>query len=206
MSDTREIPVSTYFPDGMKSVGSVHDELTMGKAVKRVGVVDLGTLNWTYNAANTRFYTMLNTATFPTSYSTKANISAANYEVVTYSSFIDAPVNMTVAAVNASGNYLTVRNTAYTDAAAFKAAMDGVMLYYELAEPVETEITPPLTMTYTVENGGTESIVIPTGENSAAPTLAIVYGLTADGVVDKALSVIAPIEGATAATNYSANA
>ena len=61
-------------------------------------------------------------------------------------------------------------------------------------------------MTYTVEQGGTESIVIPTGEQSAAPTMAIVYGLTADGVVDKALSVIAPIEGATASTNYSANA
>ena len=32
----------------------------------------------------------------------------------------------------------------YTDAAAFKAAMSGVMLYYELATPVETAITPPL--------------------------------------------------------------
>jgi hypothetical protein len=132
----REIPVSTYFPDGMKSAGSIHDELTMGKAVKRVDL---------------RAY---------------QSGDESDATVIT----------------------------------------DGTSTCYALSTPTETPIDPLLTMTYTVEQGGTEQIVIPTGENSAAPTMAIVYGLTADGVVDKALSVIAPIEGATASTNYSVNA
>lgn len=34
-----------------------------------------------------------------------------------------------------------VRDTAYTDAAAFKQAMSGVMLYYELAAPIVTDIS-----------------------------------------------------------------
>ena len=34
-----------------------------------------------------------------------------------------------------------VRDTAYTDAAAFKQAMQGVMLYYELATPIVTDIS-----------------------------------------------------------------
>lgn len=34
-----------------------------------------------------------------------------------------------------------VRDTAYTDAAAFKQAMSGVMLYYELANPIVTDIS-----------------------------------------------------------------
>lgn len=35
-----------------------------------------------------------------------------------------------------------VRDTAYTDATAFKQAMSGVMLYYELAAPIVTDISP----------------------------------------------------------------
>lgn len=34
-----------------------------------------------------------------------------------------------------------VRDTAYTDATAFKQAMSGVMLYYELAAPIVTDIS-----------------------------------------------------------------
>ena len=48
---------------------------------------------------------------------------------------------------NASGLYVLenttvrVRDTAYTDAAVFKQAMQGVMLYYELANPIVTDIS-----------------------------------------------------------------
>ena len=36
---------------------------------------------------------------------------------------------------------MRVRDTAYTDATAFKQAMSGVMLYYELAAPIVTDIS-----------------------------------------------------------------
>ena len=48
---------------------------------------------------------------------------------------------------SASGLYVLenttvrVRDTAYTDATAFKQAMSGVMLYYELANPIVTDIS-----------------------------------------------------------------
>ena len=206
-TDTREIPVSTYFPDGMKSAGSIHDELTMSKAVKRVGVVDLGALNWIVSTSGDLTYYTTNAlkgAKAPSNNGTVANMQSARFTSLSRNAFIaDTGDNI---AYNVANVLMVHTSTQYESAAAFKAAMSGVLLHYELATPVETEITPPLTMTYTVENGGTESIVIPTGEQSAAPTMAIVYGLTADGVVDKALSVIAPIEGATASTNYSVNA
>lgn len=35
--DTLQLPVATYFPTGMKSAGSVYDELTPSKAITRVG-------------------------------------------------------------------------------------------------------------------------------------------------------------------------
>ena len=34
-----------------------------------------------------------------------------------------------------------MRDTAYTDATAFKQAMQGVILYYELANPIVTDIS-----------------------------------------------------------------
>ena len=44
------LPISTYFPNGMDGVGSEYDELTNTKAYHRMARVDLGTLNWSYNA------------------------------------------------------------------------------------------------------------------------------------------------------------
>lgn len=53
---------------------------------------------------------------------------------------------------------VTVLDTAYTDAAAFKQAMQGVMLYYELETPIVTDISDLLADDFlrnlTVEAGG----------------------------------------------------
>ena len=57
-----------------------------------------------------------------------------------------------------TNDYITIRNTAYTDATAFKQAMQGVMLYYELATPIITDISPLIPDDFlqnlTVEAGG----------------------------------------------------
>lgn len=50
---------------------------------------------------------------------------------------------------------------------------DGTTTYYPLATPTTTPISPALPMTYRVEQGGTESIIVPDGEISAAPIITI---------------------------------
>ena len=40
------------------------------------------------------------------------------------------------------GSYVNIRNDDYATAEAFKAAMNGVYLYYELATEVEEDIDP----------------------------------------------------------------
>ena len=165
-SRTLDLPISTYFPDGMKSAGSVRDELTKDKAVKRIGIVDLGTLNWTYNAdsATPYFYTTLsdingkpnNTNMMSSIYAQKQgfwNIAGSDM------------------CVGSGNTYLNISNSTYTDAAAFKAAMSGVMLYYELAEPIETTITPPLDLTYKVADFGTEESIT---EGKSTPFIGII--------------------------------
>lgn len=53
---TRDINVQPYFPDGLKRAGTVYDEISKDKAVKRISVVDLGSLNWAYESSITNVH------------------------------------------------------------------------------------------------------------------------------------------------------
>ena len=140
------IPSSKYFPDGMKSAGSVYDEINFlsQKAIKRIGAIDMGTLNWLYKptASHERFTGMVDGIKI-TSGSTKGNIVCSKYTTYSVVDVYSHVVDKTIAVHN-TVEQVWVYDSSYTDAAAFKAAMSGVMLYYELATPVETAITPPL--------------------------------------------------------------
>ena len=140
------IPSSKYFPDGMKSAGSVYDEINFlsQKAIKRIGAVDMGTLNWLYAEAeqHQRFVADLD-GIKTTSQSTKGNLVCSKYTTVSINDVYSHAADKTIA-VHYTDEKVWVYDTAYTNAAAFKAAMSGVMLYYELATPVETAIAPPL--------------------------------------------------------------
>lgn len=195
----RAIDVETYFPSGMRSAGSVYDELTGDKAITRVGAVDLGTLDWSYESQFNlpRFNALVDgmITTQPYDDGIVCTIYQADRSPLTTQT-----LDKTISRNNNGRVYIL--DSAYTDADTFTAAMDGVILYYELATPTTTEIDPPINMDYLTQQGGVESIVIPTGEMSAPITLVYVQGYDADGVADRALSVIAPLEGAKASTNY----
>lgn len=149
------IPSSKYFPDGMRSAGSAYDEINFlsQKAIKRIGVVDMGTLNWGYVSGDDgRFSANVDGIKIVPNH-TKGNLVCSKY---TTASVDDVYLHTTdkIICVHYKLEQVWVYDTAYTDAAAFKAAMSGVMLYYELATPVETAITPPL-QTLSTFNGFT---------------------------------------------------
>lgn len=140
------IPSSKYFPDGMRSAGSAYDEINFlsQKATKRIGAVDMGTLNWSYESAASyeRFLASVDGIKIASS-STKGNLVCSKYTTTFVDDVYLHTADKTIAVHN-TVEQVWVYDTAYTDAAAFKAAMSGVMLYYELATPVETAIAPPL--------------------------------------------------------------
>lgn len=148
---TQQIP--TNFPV-LNSAGSVYDyiDLNEGKLHQRVGIVDLGTLDWELDGAA---YTFGKQAWLPD----RDNFGA----IINGYTFVDRSTDVT----NMDKVYKTIRytegygaiyvkNSAYTDAATFKAAMSGVMLVYELAEEVITDIDIPTELSdwLTVEAGG----------------------------------------------------
>ena len=141
------IPSSKHFPDGMRSAGSAYDEINFlsQKAIKRIGAVDLGTLNWNYDSASPsheRFVASVDGIKL-VSGSVKGNLVCPKYTTVSADDIYLHTTDKTIAVHNTIAQ-VWVYDTAYTDAVAFKVAMSGVMLYYELEAPVETAITPPL--------------------------------------------------------------
>ena len=82
-----------------------------------------------------------------------------------------APVGI---ATNATiDGYVYVNDTAYTDATAFKQAMQGVMLYYELASPIITDISDLIPDDFLrnveVEAGGSVTFKNSNGDNYKIP-------------------------------------
>lgn len=120
----------------LRSAGAVADEKTPdGTITRRVGVVDLGTLNWSYSSGVTMFYTQLG-----------ATQTQYNYQGICgkYSKGSTTPNDKEWSNGNymGSGLNLYIKDSAYTDAAAFKTAMSGVYLFYELATPTTEQGTP----------------------------------------------------------------
>lgn len=81
-------------------------------------------------------------------------------------------------------------------------SQNPLTIHYALATPTTTPIDLPLNLTYRTEQGGTERVIIPTGEQSAPPTIVTAQGYTAESLRDAALSAIAPVENGLASTNY----
>jgi len=185
---TREIPVATYFPDGMRSAGTVRDELTATAAVKRVGAVDLGTLTWGAEGAwqqskgMTRFNAALpNAATAPIT--DVENVKASAYFTPNLTVTGSTMSTAYCIAQHANGRvYLTMPYPEFNRASDLTAWLQDhpVTLYYQI-QPTTTEIDPPLNLDYKVNDFGTERIV--TDSETVPPTapvpLEIAYGIDA---------------------------
>jgi len=137
------------FPDGLKSAGTVYDEIVGNRAIKRVGEVDMGTIAWEYSSVNNNFYKAVEGLKIQKD----AGLLCSKYVTVSNSAF---PSSDKAIATNMNGGVVQVRDTDYSDAATFTTAMSGVYLYYELATPEEYVLDAKLPAKYKVAPGGTE--------------------------------------------------
>lgn len=216
----RAIPASTYFPDGMRSAGSVRDELTETAAIHRVA-------QYTFTGTEgISFYVQ------PAPSGTE-NLYIAICNVAGFVSQTGMPAPKLFAASSTDYHWeniecdkLPVQNGAayrfwtsqavglYPDSsAAFIFGVFGVStsaefnnwlaanlptVCYEVNEPTTTPIDPPLALSYRTGAGGTERVMVASGTTSAPPIFATRYPLDP---ADLAAS-IAPVDGPIAATNH----
>jgi len=113
-----------------------------------VGRVDLGSLDWVYNSSANCFIANLNNSKPSGSqWVTDNNLIISNSFIqvayyylynANYASDTRYDKSYNIAS---DSNSLYVKDYAYTDGTAFKTAMSGVYLYYELATPVITDVS-----------------------------------------------------------------
>ena len=174
--DTLSLPISTYFPDGMLSAGSVYDELTPTSYVKRVKTKDLSELTWYYDP-NGFFYTSALDWDMPKIANSLIHpISCANYNVANFSTSLSderwgSVADKTIAyhcSSSISIAYIYIKDTSFNgNVTNFTNALNGVSLYYATKSPTEVSIDPPLDLSYEIEWGGTEQLL---PENTSTPT------------------------------------
>ena len=162
-SNTLSLPISTYFPTGMKDcsvISQVYDELNLAtqKAYTKVGRIDLGSLTWSYQSSNKRFVssTEVSDAKPNGGNNVVGNMVSPIYSATTPNGSVDANQDFVVC-FGTTDTLIRIRNSKYTDANAFKTAMSNQYLYFELNNYSEIDIADDLT--YPIWNGGTEQIL-----------------------------------------------
>ena len=154
IKDIKDKDGNQLFPNGLLSAGTVYDEITATKAIKRIGVVDMGTLSWARAKAPAWPADLLYAEISDAKKGTNIGGRMARYSRATNIATIADKHYIT----GANNKYVYVRDDSYTSASAFKAAMSGVMLYYELAEPIEVDIEE-WDRRYEVSDFGTEEVI-----------------------------------------------
>jgi len=119
----------------------------------RVGVVDLGSLGWDrYNFSGTWVFYAQITDMRQLGYSLQSKYIDTHASV--------APTNLLdkQLSTNSNRNYIYVRDDSFEDATAFKTALNGVLLYYELATEGIIDVSDMIPEDFEIiegEGGGT---------------------------------------------------
>lgn len=141
----------TIFPDGMKSAGSVRDEIVkvdgVWKAIKRVGSVDMGDLEWVRDSSDGTYFFRAPIANMKSTggdaQQRVKGLLSSMYPCDTVLAINNTSTNKTIRKYDRpNGVFLYVRDDSYSDATTFTTTMSGVMLNYELAEPQTYVIDP----------------------------------------------------------------
>lgn len=179
----------TVFPEGLKSAGSVYDEIVGDKAIKRVGIVDLGTLTWTASASYQGVFSNGSIRSVIASNNCVCSLYSCNLVTSRPANMLDKQLALNKEPNSTSGYFvigdIIVKDTSFTDAATFKAAMNGVMLYYALATPEEYTLDTPIPEAFQSYKGGTLEQI---PQNTATPVTApcafsVTYAIDAAGII-----------------------
>jgi len=164
---------TVIFPDGLKRAGNVCDEIVGNKAIKRIGSLDLGMRTWSlYEGV---FYISIGDKKSRLNETNVKKIICSKLEVVPSNSYMgDVKKANTIWEYTASSDPRRVvcRADSYSTPSEFKAAMSGVILYYELATPEEYDLDQELNLTYKVADFGSEEmnpIIDDNGNPASAP-------------------------------------
>lgn len=140
---------NTYLITFGQTVYSANLDVLTGKLSITHKIVDLGDLEWNLASAATRFYT--NDITDISLEADFTDMFCSCYDVISSAvSFSNMP-DKSIKRGQSSTN-ISIRDLDYTDASLFTTAVTGQKLVYELATPIEVQLTPTQISTLIGEN------------------------------------------------------
>ena len=190
--------IKDIFPNGMRSASGAHDEAYYDKmqnkkfAVQRMKAVKMKDLTVKLSSGSL-FYVALDDMKLPTTDAERLKGILSNRYDISASAGTSGMGDKTI--LRFPTRHVYIKDLSYTDVNSLKASFnDEDILYYELAEPIVTEITadivenPDFNLDYLVQNCGTEQMIAT--EPSSAIKADITYGFNAVGLIKQLRSMI----------------
>lgn len=174
------LPISQYFPTGMKSAGTVYDELTPTKATTKTKTITFdGTESWAIHGSIASWFYVdgyMTDAKFSNTSAPLENTNTGGYEAVGYTyagTLSNMQFTFNPTSGISSGSRLIFKNTLYTTVDQWINYLQSnpLTICYELATPTEQDINADLF--YKFYGDGTEEI-LPT--NGSTPTTSAFLG------------------------------
>ena len=149
----------------------VYDEINIDNYIKRLEIVDLGSLWWNSDSSRQCFHAPLNT------HKVRGIALCTRYTCSTLSVISDKQLS--------THNYygsdrIFIKDADFDNPTNFMASLKGVYLVYELNEPIITPLSEPIALDYYCEDWGSEE-AIPASSASAPFRADIVYQFNAEG-------------------------
>lgn len=167
VKDIKDAEGVKLFEDGLRSAGTAFDEVAKGRAIKRIGVMDMGKITW-YNRNDISPSMFASNGIAPNSKIGLCPIASINKN--TYdATLVDGVLYW-------MDKYIMMYNSKFTTIDDFVNFVSGTPIYYELAEPIEVEYDEK-SLTYPVIAEGTEEAIAI--EPSSAFRADIGYGIDA---------------------------
>ena len=150
-ASSSSLPISQYFPNGMKSAGSAYDELSATKATVRIKKITVdGSEAWVKSTSyqgNYYVLGLLSDVKYP------GPNAISNSLILVYNTTQLSANDLCFMFDGSAGSYnVNIKNTSMTTVDQFKAWLQAnpVTIYYELKTPTETSFT---TASLVTENG-----------------------------------------------------
>lgn len=159
------------FPNGMQSAGNAYDEIRLNQTTKkwekvtRISVVNLGSLAWTNggtiqgSTTKKRWYAALD-AKSPLANAERANIFSIDYPTISADECYLGNEGLAISK-SLTGVFLFTDALSLLNPSDIAVALQGVMLYYELGEPIveEIDLSPNFNLDYLIWDFGTEEAI-----------------------------------------------
>ena len=159
--------VEVMFPDGLKALDDVHDEIKGNKAIKRIGkyvpTTDSVWARSSYTVDGTEVYRFLHIVDDGLKTNNTKNYAACGkYASTRYIYVLQHTNNKQIAlfgSEDGTRSTIGINDDSYTDVDSFKAAIAGTPIYYVLDTPIEYDLDTDFEIPYKCDDYGTEQIL-----------------------------------------------